>query len=60
MAVYRPPVKCPFCGENIEFIPNPIKENFIGDTGGNYDFDGHYKRCKKQVRIDKIKKITDE
>lgn len=60
MAVFRPNMKCPFCGENVEFKYNPPKENFYGDTGGIYDFESHNKKCKKQVRLDKIKKIINE
>lgn len=60
MAIYRPPAKCPYCGENVKFIPNKAKNNFVGDTGGQYDFDGHYRKCKKLIRLDKINKVINE
>ena len=62
MAISRPPVTGPYCGEDIWFSYNPLTKDQInsgwcGDTGGSYDYVEHSKVCKQQIRDKKLNSL---
>lgn len=52
MAIMRDTVYCEYCGKPIDWIPTKMTEyervmKFVGDRGGHYDYENHYKKCRK-------------
>lgn len=61
MAVYRPPMDCPFCGGLIQFKYKPLtksqRESFwCGDNGGEYE-NHDCEEYKARLRNDRLKVI---